>query len=128
MTRVGIDIDSGLVYEGRDEPTHPVWPTSPVCNATLIERPSDVQKVPRNFNSNPCGWIFIESSFDFSAGIRRGRLFQNFENVDRETIRVEAHPAVHSDSINDFNIGPLQAGLQNIFGKIQGNPSRMVSS
>lgn len=103
MSRLGIDIDTGLVYEGREGPTHPVWPSPPVCNATLIEVPGDLQKVPHNFSSDPFGWIFVETSFDFSARIRRGRLYQNFSNVNRETVRVEAHPAVHSDLIQAAN-------------------------
>lgn len=103
MSRLGIDITSGLVYEGREGPTHPVWPTPPVCNATLIEIPSDIQKVPKNFSSNPFGWIFVETSFDFGARIRRGKLYQNFGNVDREDVQVEAHPAVHSDLIKAAN-------------------------
>lgn len=105
MSRLGIDIDTGLVYEGREGPTHPVWPTPPVCNATLIEAPGDLQNIPQNFRSNPFGWIFVETSFDFGARIRRGRLFQNFGTVDRETVQVEAHPAVHSDLIKAANNG-----------------------
>jgi len=103
MSRLGIDIDTGLVYEGRENPTHPVWPTPPVCNATLIETPSDLQKIPNDFASNPFGWIFVETSFDFSARIRRGRLYQNFSNLARDSILVEAHPAVHSDLIKAAN-------------------------
>lgn len=103
MSRLGIDIDTGLVYEGRDGPTHPVWPTPPVCNATLIEKPSDMQRVPVSFHSAPFGWIFVETSFDFGARIRRGRLFQNLGNVSREIVQVEAHPAVHSDLIKAAN-------------------------
>lgn len=105
MSRIGIEIETGLVYEGREGPTHPVWPTPPVYNATLIEVPSDMQKVPKGFSSNSFEWIFIETSFDFGSRIRRGRLYQNFGNVDRETVRVEAHPAVHSDLIKAANNG-----------------------
>ena len=103
MGRLGIDIETGLVYEGRGGPTHPVWPTPPVCNATLIEAPRDFQTVPRSFSSNPFGWIFVETSFDFNARVRRGRLYQNFSNVSRESVQVEAHPAVHSDLIKAAN-------------------------
>jgi hypothetical protein len=105
MSRLGIDINTGLVYEGRVGPTHPVWPTPPVCNATLIEVPGDLQKVPQNFTSHPFSWIFVETSFDFGARIRRGRLYQNFGNVSREVVQVEAHPAVHSDLIKAANNG-----------------------
>lgn len=103
MSRLGIDINTGLVYEGREGPAHPVWPTPPVCNATLIEMPSDVHKVPKDFFSNPFGWIFVETSFDFAARIRRGKLYQNFGNVGRESVQVEAHPASHSDLIKAAN-------------------------
>jgi hypothetical protein len=105
VSRLGIDINTGLVYEGRTGPTHPVWPTPPVCNATLIEIPSDLQKVPGSFSSDPFGWVFVETSFDFGTRVRRGRLYQNFGNVSREMIQVEAHPALHSDLIKAANNG-----------------------
>lgn len=105
MSRIGIDIETGLMYEGRNGPTHPVWPTPPVCNATLIERPNDLQKIPRNFTSNPFSWVFVETSFDFGTRVRRGRLYQNYGNVSRETVQVEAHPALRSDQIKAANNG-----------------------
>jgi hypothetical protein len=105
VSRLGIDVNTGLVYEGRTGPTHPVWPTPPVCNATLIEFPSDLEKIPLSFASNPFGWIFVETSFDFGARVRRGRLYQNFGNVSRELVQVEAHPALHSDLIKAANNG-----------------------
>jgi len=103
MSRLGVDINTGLVYEGRTGPTHPVWPTPPICTATLIETPSDFNRIPRNFTSDPFGWIFVETSFDFGTRVRRGRLYQNFGNISRETVQVEAHPAVHSDLIKAAN-------------------------
>lgn len=105
MARLGIDVNTGLVYEGRTEPTHPIWPTPPVCNATLIETPSDWQKIPQSFTSAPFGWIFVEASFDFGTRVRRGRLYQNFGITSRELVQVEAHPAVHSDLIKAANNG-----------------------
>jgi hypothetical protein len=103
MSRLAIDIDTGLVYEGRENPTHPVWPTPTVYNATLVEIPSDLEKIPNSFASSPFGWVFVETSFDFSSRIRRGRLYQNFSGVNRESVLVEAHPAVHSDLIKVAN-------------------------
>lgn len=105
MSRLGIDINTGLVYQGRTGPTHPVWPTPPVCNATLVEMPNDLQKVPRDFSSDPFGWVFVETAFDFGTRVRRGRLYQNFGNLSRETVQVEAHPALHSDQIKAANNG-----------------------
>lgn len=105
MSRIGIDIETGLMYEGRNGPTHPVWPTPPVCNATIIERPNDLRKIPQNFTSNPFSWVFVETSFDFGTRVRRGRLYQNYGNVSRETVQVEAHPALRSDQIKAANNG-----------------------
>jgi len=103
MSRLGIDINTGLVYGGRSGPTHPIWPTPPICNATLISEPGDLKKLPRSFESDPFGWIFVETYYDFGARIRRGKLYQNFGNVDREMTRVEVHPALHSDQIKAAN-------------------------
>lgn len=103
MSRLGIDYETGLVYEGRSDPRHPVWPTPPICNATLIEQPSDFNNLPKSFSSNPFSWIFLETSFDFGTRVRRGRLYKNYGNADRETMRVEAHPAIHSDLIKAAN-------------------------
>lgn len=103
MSRLGIDINNGLVYEGLENPTHPVWPTPPICNATLITTLDDLQKIPNSFSANPFGWIFVETSFDFNARIRRGRLYQNFGHSNRVPVQVEAHPAVQSDLIKAAN-------------------------
>jgi hypothetical protein len=67
--------------------------------------PSDLQKVPLSFSSDPFGWVFVETSFDFGTSVRRGRLYQNFSNTNREMVRVEAHPTLHSDLIKAANNG-----------------------
>jgi len=115
MSRLGIDYETGLVYEGRSDPRHPVWPTPPVCNATLIEIPGDIGKIPRSFASHPFGWIFVETSFDFGTRVRRGRLYQNQGNIDREAVRVQAHPAIHSDLIKAANNNWLVSKLLTLY-------------
>lgn len=93
MARLGIDRQSGLVYEGRQGPTHPVWPTPVITQATLIETPADFDKVPGDFDNYPFTWVLVETSFDPVSRIRRGRLFNKFGNSSEETVQVEPHPA-----------------------------------
>jgi hypothetical protein len=97
MSRLGIDRSNGLIYEGRGDPTHPAWPTPVVSQATLIEMPQDLSNIPCGLESDPFTWMFLESSFDPVSRVRRGRLFQKFGNQGWENVRVEAHPALHSD-------------------------------
>lgn len=98
MSRLGIDRSTGFIYEGRGDPTYPAWPTPVVSQVTLIEMPSDLQKLPSSFDSNPFTWMFREDSFDPVSRIRRGRLFQKFTNQGSDRMSVEAHPAIPSES------------------------------
>lgn len=105
MARLGFDRRTGLVYEGVDAPTHPVWPTPALSQATLIEKPEDLTRIPGDFDSNTFGWTFIDGSFDPGSRVRRGRLFQKFGNVSWEMTQVEAHPAINSDLLKAANNG-----------------------
>jgi hypothetical protein len=105
MGRMGFDRRTGLVYEGREGPTQPVWPTPMLTQATLIESPADLQKVPGDFDANPFSWMFVESSYDPTSRVRRGRVFQNFGGIGWEIVQVEAHPAVNSDIKNAAHSG-----------------------
>lgn len=105
MSRLGIDRGSGMVYEGKEGPIHPVWPTPLVSQATLILNPNDFDKIPNGFDIDPFGWIFVESSYDPISRVRRGRLFQKFGNNGWELVRVEAHPAINSDLLIAANNG-----------------------
>jgi hypothetical protein len=95
MARLGFDRRTGLIYEGMDGPTHPVWPTPALSQATLIEKPEDLERIPGDFDG--LGWTFIDGSFDPGSRVRRGRLFQKFGAVSWERTQVEAHPAINSD-------------------------------
>jgi len=103
MARLGFDRRTGLVYEGMDGPTHPVWPTPALSQATLIEGPADLQRIPSDFDG--LGWAFIDGSFDPGSRVRRGRLFQKFGPVSWEPTQVEAHPAINSDLLKAANNG-----------------------
>ena len=97
MSRLGIERSTGLVYEGRGDPTFPTWPTPVVSQATLIEKPADLNKLPGNLDSDPFSWMFRESSFDPVSRVRRGLLFQKMGSAGWESMSVEAHPASNSD-------------------------------
>ena len=105
MGRLGFDRLSGLIYEGREGPTQPVWPTPSLIQATLVSGPFKASDVPGSFDSSPHGWMYVDSSFDPTSRIRRGRLFQKFGAASWESVHVEAHPALHSDMIKAANNG-----------------------
>ncbi|WP_423680469.1 hypothetical protein [Undibacterium sp. WLHG33] len=97
MSRLGFDKETGMVYEGRGDPSYPIWPTPVLAQATLIESPTCFKLLPHNFETNPFAWMFREDSFDPVSRVRRGRLFQKFGNSGWENTQVEVHPALSSD-------------------------------
>lgn len=97
MGRLGFDRLSGLIYEGREGPTQPVWPTPALVQATLVSAPFNASDIPGSFESSSHGWMYVDSSFDPTSRIRRGRLFQKFGAASWEPVQVEAHPAMSSD-------------------------------
>lgn len=97
MSRLGIERSTGLIYEGRGAPTFPTWPTPVVSQATLIESPLDLQKLPGSLDGDPFSWMFREGSFDPVSRVRRGLIFQKFGSSGWESTWVEAHPASQSD-------------------------------
>lgn len=97
MSRLGIERATGLVYEGRGDPTFPAWPTPVVSQATLIEKPTDLQNLPSTLDSDPFSWMFRESSFDPVSRVRRGLLFQKMGDSGWQSTWVEGHPASSTD-------------------------------
>ncbi|WP_186133554.1 hypothetical protein [Burkholderia gladioli] len=91
MSRLGIDRNTGLVYEGRSAAVHLTVPTPVVSQATLIETTDDLSTIPASFDAFPFGWLFREESFDPVSRVRRGRLFQKFGNTGWEQTLVNAH-------------------------------------
>lgn len=106
MSRLGIERSTGLVYEGRGAPTFPAWPTPVVSQATLIEKPADLQNLPDGLDSSPFSWMFRESSFDPVSRVRRGLLFQKMGNSGWEISWVEGHPASSTDQRIISTTGP----------------------
>ncbi len=73
---LGIDTNSGLVYEGFGAPDMPAIPTPSIAQAKLIEREADWNDLPKGLRSTPMAWVFREDSFDPVTRTRRGRLYE----------------------------------------------------
>ncbi|MET4085575.1 hypothetical protein [Bradyrhizobium sp. S3.5.5] len=73
---LGIDQQSGLVYEGIEGPVLPVVPRPTVTQAKLIKRDEDWNDLPTGIAHSPMSWIFREDTFDPVTRTRRGRLFE----------------------------------------------------
>ena len=85
---LGIDQQTGLVYEGADGPDLPVFPPPSVTLATLIQEPADWQRLPADLHSGHTAWVFREDSFDAVSRTRRGRLYQPWANTRPYEFRV----------------------------------------
>jgi hypothetical protein len=73
---LGIDVASGLVYEGLSAPEMPSIPLPSVTQAKLIQTESDWQNLPSGLSGSPFAWVFREDSFDPVTRTRRGRLYE----------------------------------------------------
>lgn len=73
---LGIEENTGLIYEGSSDPEIPAIPTPAVLQAKLIESDADWSALPRGIAVDPMQWAFREDSFDPVTRIRRGRLYQ----------------------------------------------------
>ncbi len=108
MSRLGIEHQNGLIYEGRDNPSNLAVPTPMVSQCALIEAPADLQKLPQGMDGDPFRWVFREDSFDPVSRVRRGRVFQHFTGSNRESVSVDAHPFLPSDLNRGSGSGRLQ--------------------
>jgi hypothetical protein len=73
---LGIDQQSGLVYEGIDQPALPVVPRAIVAQAKLIRHENDWNELPTGIAHSPMSWVFREDTFDPVTRTRRGRLYE----------------------------------------------------
>lgn len=90
---LGIDNQSGLIYEGLGGPELPVVPTPNVTQAKLIESDQDWNSLPIGIFQSPMAWVFREDSFDAVTRTRRGRLYFSPDGQGQpSTQRVNAHP------------------------------------
>jgi hypothetical protein len=85
---LGIEQQSGMVYEGVHGPDLPVFPAPSVTLATLIREPEDWAGLPVDLESTHTSWVFREDSFDAVSRVRRGRLYQPWGNSRPSEYRV----------------------------------------
>lgn len=89
---LGIDNNSGLVYEGWGHPGVPAIPTPHITLATLIRSANDWRSLPTSFDQYSLSWIFREDSFDAVTRTRRGRLYFQPEGSQPNITSVTPHP------------------------------------
>ncbi|WMY08639.1 hypothetical protein [Paraburkholderia phenoliruptrix] len=104
MSRLGIELENGLIFEGKNNPSRLAVPTPIVSQCSLVESPLDLGKLPRGFDGDPFRWVFREDSFDPVSRVRRGRLFQHFTMNSRESFFVDAYrlPGVVQKDLSVF--------------------------
>jgi len=92
---LGIEMNTGHVYEGNSAPQFAVWPRPAISLAKLIEADDDWLRLPANMGSTPFAWVFREDSFDPVTRVRRGRLYETMGNAQPQYLPVSAHPLDH---------------------------------
>jgi len=88
---LGIDQQTGLIYEGADGPDLPTFPPPSVTLATLIEDLAQWDHLPNDVDDHRA-WVFREDSFDAASRTRRGRLYQPWGNQHGIQHRVAPNP------------------------------------
>lgn len=90
---LGIDQQSGLVYEGIGAANLPAVPTPSVTQAKLIEAQQDWGSLPSGLFHSPFSWVFREDSFDAVSRTRRGRLYEAISGLTQPSGQgVAPHP------------------------------------
>lgn len=90
---LGIDNQTGLVYEGLGGADVAAVPSPHVTQAKLIERPADWYRLPSGLHGDAMAWIFREDSFDAVTRTRRGRLYEPQPGAGQpNTQRAAPHP------------------------------------
>jgi hypothetical protein len=89
---LGLEEQTGLVYEGSANAEIPTIPLPAVLQAKLIEKPEDWQRLPGGIATDPFQWTFREDSFDPVTRVRRGRLYQPWGSSQPSDQQVLPHP------------------------------------
>ena len=105
---LGIDPQTGLIYEGSGNPDLPALPLPTVTQAKLIASPDDWDSLPAGLSGDPNQWVFREDSFDASTRVRRGRLYQPDGSAQPSPHLVTRHPY---DPFGESNISFTNASF-----------------
>lgn len=89
---LGIDQQTGLVYEGFNAAQFPTVPTPSVTQAKLIETRDDWNSLPGGLPLSPMSWMFREDTFDAVSRTRRGRVYEPTGHTQPHSQRVVPHP------------------------------------
>jgi hypothetical protein len=99
---LGIERNSGNIYEGMSAPQFAIWPRPAVSLAKAIDGPADWTALPATISTTPFVWVFREDSFDPVTRVRRGRLFEAYPSgVQPQLWPVAALPHDH-DSVREI--------------------------
>ncbi len=108
MLDIGISSENeSLIYEGRGEHGHAVWPSPTLSIATLLRVPIEKCQLPKSNFLNEAKLVFREDSFDPVTRIRRGRIYQA-SNTRPEDWWVQAHPAYFEEERPSLNRGRMR--------------------
>jgi hypothetical protein len=93
--RIGIETNTGHVFEGANAPQFPVWPPPVLTQASLITEANDWTDLPLGLSRTPLRWLFREDTYDPVTRIRRGRLYEPLPGGQPQSFRVRGHPFDH---------------------------------
>lgn len=97
---LGIDKDSGSLYEGRGLYGHAVWPNPIICPANIIDESSDILSTIKKNDLSP--YVFMEDAFDMKSRLRRGQLYWMSDYSQPSQWYVTKHPTNPDEELNEF--------------------------
>ena len=107
---VGLDKDTGLLYEAQSTRGHPLWPAPLVFQTVVTSDTDEVFNAARHGDLAPNSFLFREDTYNSSSRIRKGRLYQAQGSPNQDWI-CYPHPALNEDKKADMNGGTLTKWL-----------------
>ncbi|MDR7299519.1 hypothetical protein J2X16_004889 [Pelomonas aquatica] len=93
---LGIEKNSGVAFEGMNNPDQPVRPQPIVSQCLLIQTEADWGQMPEGLHRNAHRWVFREDSFDPVTRVRRGRVYQSYGTTQPDSVVVYRDPTPDS--------------------------------
>ena len=97
---IGIDENTGLIYEGRSTSGHGIWPTPSIFRATFLEADEDSNSIPASSYLYETTHVFREDSYDPVTRVRRGRIYAAMQDGNTQPSQwyVQRHPAIFEET------------------------------